>query len=562
MQIPEIVINSLNLQSEEEIREFLLTALQWAEFAERYFKNPDDLDKPLRLEPGQRKAINALQFGYDIDYVPSNYIIKNPPKIVVMIWSRQTGKTTGVVTGAATILVLQPGVKIGVMAQSETMAKEFIQRTADILRNSPFKSHIEKITKMEVRMKHGGYMRAHTTSESIRGQSYHYLILDEAARIEDEIIEGAALDTARKIGKRVIMLSTPAGYGGSLVKYYQQGLRTRPIICKNCFTNFTQAHFKTTQFDPIIMARGLPPCPECGFELEDGQSEKEDIMTDEKIIEGKTYFYGVGHYTVISIDPFSSSFYSKDEILEELRRRGNTATARQELLGEIIAEGQGVFRKEWLDAAEDPVLQNIFMKKKNINYIMGVDYGKVHDNSVAVIGHEDPKSRQIIVDYLRIIRSGNIEYEDIKNDLIEIVSYFKPIWILADATGIGEPVIEFMEKDLIRIGWQGRIYSNKTNHLGFYIDPKTKPDLIENLVTYFARKRIRMPTKYDGDMGVLYNELLNFSYDITKTNYLKYGVQSEHDDTVIAVALMVWGHKHKPWIPLDAAFDLPRGELL
>jgi len=556
MNQSQSMLSSLNINTREDINEFLLISLKWTKFAETHFKNPDDSDLPLRLEPVQTKTINALQFGYDIDAVPYNYTVKSPPKIVVLICPRQFGKSVGVSAGVGTILAIQPGMKIGVMGMSEESAKLLIDKTRFFIENSPYKIHLKKSLKMELIMDHGGFMKAFATSHGIRGQSFHYVLLDECAQIDDEIIEGAALDTARKIGRRVIMLSTPKGYGGILVRYYLQGLKTRTVICKKCFTEFTQAHFKVN-FGPIFMPKGLPPCSECGFYLEDSPPKSNP---DIKV--GKTYFYGIGHYTVVPVDPFTSTFYPKEKVLEELRMRGNTPTARQELLGEIIAEGSGVFRKEWIDKCTDTALENIFTKDEKCSYMLGIDFGKSHDNSVACIGHEDSKTGNVILDYIKIIRSDDIEYEDIKNDLIEIVAYFKPIWILADATGMGEPVIEWMEKDLIQIGWQGRIYCNKDKHLGFIFDAKSKPDLIENLVEYFARGRIRIPPKYDGDMSDLHEELLAFSYDVSKANYIKYGVQTSHDDTVIALALMTWGHKQKPWAPLLASFAEPRGEML
>jgi len=555
------LIQDVGIKSADDMREFLQVSLHWVKFAEAYFKNPDDTDEPLVLEVGQRKAINALQFGYDIDSVPKDFVIRNPPKIVVMIWPRQTGKTTGVACAVATILCLIPGVKVGVMGMSEESAKNIIDRVRQFLIHSPFKSQIDKNLKMEILMKHGGYVKAHSTSQGIRGQSYHYLILDEAAQIDDEIIEGAALDTTRKIGKRVVMLSTPKGYRGSLIKYYQQGLKTRPVICKKCKEELIQTYFKVGGFDAIAMAKGLPPCPECGHYLEDGPMNSVDEELKTKM-ESKTYFYGVGDYTVISINPFTCSFYSKEEILAELYRRGNTPLARQELLGEIIPEGQNVFRREWLEACMDDTMQNVMTKKANINYMMGVDFGKIHDNSVVAVGHEERDTKKLVLDYLHVIKAderGTIEYEDIKNDIIEIVKFYNPIWIIPDATGMGEPVIEVMEKDLRRIGWRGRIYSNKNNRLGFIFDMKSKPDLIENLVEYFARTRIKIPPEYEWNIDMLVNELLNFSYEMTETNYIKYGVQLTHDDTVIALALMVWGQKHKPWFAPVMRFDQQRG---
>ena len=303
------LMDHLELKTEDEIKHFILSTMHWATFAETYFMDPDDPDSPLILEIGQRKAINSLQFGWDIDYVPKDYIIKSPPKIVVMIWPRQTGKTTAVAIAVAAILCLQPGVRIGVMGMSEPSAKNLIDRIRRFLNSSPFKSEVKRNLKMEIVMKHGGFVMAHSTSQGIRGQSYHYLLLDEAAQIEDTIIEGAAMDTTRKIGKRVVLLSTPKGYQGLLVKYYMQGLRTRPIICKKCKAVYTQGSFLRGQWDAITMSRGLPACAHCGHKIEDKTFTRAEEYEDPRIrqlltvTEGQTYFFGVGDYTVISIDP-------------------------------------------------------------------------------------------------------------------------------------------------------------------------------------------------------------------------------------------------------------------
>ena len=96
------LIQDVGITSSADMRDFLRVSLHWVAFAEKYFKNPDDIESPLVLEIAQKKAINALQFGYDIDGVPKNYVIRNPPKIVVMIWPRQTVKTKGVAGGCAT----------------------------------------------------------------------------------------------------------------------------------------------------------------------------------------------------------------------------------------------------------------------------------------------------------------------------------------------------------------------------------------------------------------------------------------------------------------------------
>jgi len=538
----------------------LLASTSYVDFSQTFFQNPDFPDEPLILEPGQRKAINALQFGYDIDETPDNYINTVPPKGIVMIWPRQTGKTTAVAIFCAVTLILEPGIQMGIMAHTEAGAKNLIDRIKRILRASPFYDRVERFLKFEIDMKDGGVVRGHSNSEGIRGFSYHYLLMDEAALIDSAMIEGAALHTTRKIGKRWVMLSTPKGYGGALVKYWVQGLKTRSVICKNCLTEFNQAHFETAQFDALFMSAGLPPCAVCGHYEED---EVLDFGFDTRTI-GKTYFYGTGQYTVIAVDPWTSSFYSKEEIFEELEKMGNTPTARQELLGEIIPEGQGVFTVEWWNRAINPHRKNILNVDRSLKYVMSIDFGKIHDNSVIMIGHEDVSTKKAVLDYMKIIysRYSGKEYEDIKNDIIELVKLFHPGTIIPDSTGMGEPIVEQMEKDLRRCGWYGSIYCNKKNRLGFIFDTKSKPDLIENLQQYFARGRMEIPNEYEPDMDILKNELLNFSYEVSNTNYIKYGVQLEHDDTVIALALFVWGLRYRPWLPLFASYSDRRGDLL
>lgn len=547
------ILSDLGIENPEE---YLLKSISYIDFAETYFRNPDDSSKPLKLEAGQKQAINAIQFGYDIDATPADYINYNPPMGIVMIWPRQTGKTTAVVTFASCAVCLEPGVKIGILAQSEPTAKEIIRRIKGMLKFSPISAKIDRALTMEIEMDNGSVVRAHASSDQIRGFSYHYLIMDEASRIDDDIIEGAALHTTRKIGKRWIMLSTPKGYRGLLVKYYKQGLKTRRVICKKCLTEFTQVHFENVNFDALKMPAGMGPCPECGYEEPDETGEDGESY-------GNTFFYGAGDYTVISVDPFKSSFYPKKEIIAELERGDWSPKLRQELLGEIIPEGEGIFTLDQWQRAVDRKIKNAMQVDNRFNYIMGVDFGKVHDNSVIVVIHEDPRTKEAIVDYVKIIYSKyhGKEYEDIKNDIIDIVMAFNPTTIVPDATGMGEPIVETMSKDLIRAGWYGKIYSNKKNRLGFIFDMKSKPDLIDNLSQYFSRSLIKVPPETEPDIDVLKNELLSFSYEMTQSNYIKYGVQIEHDDTVIALALALWALRYRPWVAPQAVFAVRRGEL-
>ena len=79
-------------------------------------------------------------------------------------------------------------------------------------------------------------------------------------------------------------------------------------------------------------------------------------------------------------------------------------------------------------------------------------------------------------------------------------------------------------------------------------EKRSKIDLIDNLVNLFQRELISIPeAREPGGIKTMWEEFINFGYDHTPNNNIKYGTQRGHDDTVIAVALMAWGLREPPW---------------
>ncbi|KKL52421.1 hypothetical protein LCGC14_2285660, partial [marine sediment metagenome] len=77
-----------------------------------------------------------------------------------------------------------------------------------------------------------------------------------------------------------------------------------------------------------------------------------------------------------------------------------------------------------------------------------------------------------------------------------------------------------------------------------------------NLIALFSRNphALQMPPGSEPEIGELVTELLRFEVEIMEAGYFKYGVQSYHDDRVIALALSLWGHRRKPWFTPKAEF--------
>ena len=59
--------------------------------------------------------------------------------------------------------------------------------------------------------------------DSVRGFSFHYLIIDEGAFIKDTAINEAILPTLTAIGRKCLMISTPKGKSGWFYEYHLRG---------------------------------------------------------------------------------------------------------------------------------------------------------------------------------------------------------------------------------------------------------------------------------------------------------------------------------------------------
>jgi hypothetical protein len=221
-----------------------------------------------------------------------------------------------------------------------------------------------------------------------------------------------------------------------------------------------------------------------------------------------------------------------------------------------------------LEACALPELHNYIKIEPNVSYTLGVDFGKLHDATVFCVGHKDHDGIQIL-DYIEVLPGeGGMSYEDIRYRLLKLVGLYNPVWAVLDANGIGDPIVEQIDRDIVALRrhdvkciYKGqdlhvprnrkistRIYSNKKNRIGFVTEMNSKIDLIDGAVNAFSRKQVRIPMEHEPGVKKLWEELLNYGYDYTLSKNIKYGTQRGHDDTVIAFAMMLWGLRERPWV--------------
>lgn len=512
------------------------TAFRAVDFAEKFFPDENRPWELIKLTNSQKDAIDSIQFGFPLRKFDFEEI-KKAPKGVVMIWPRQTGKTTGVAYGVDSLLFIEPGCSVGIIAATEKQSKKLFNKIKKIIKNSILWDYVVKKTLRVdfLELTNGSYVECWPCTDGIEGSTYTYLCVDEAALMDEEIIFTSAMPTVTH-GKRWIMLSTPKGPKGNFIDYYYRGLETRPIICNACGEKFPQAAFTVDHFPngkmPIDQ---MHKCPLCG---------------------AHDYKYGMGIFAVPWVDAWHDGLRKEEDVKRLLDEAGWTPRSRQEYLGEIISDASMVFLGEWIKECTDSKLTNYMKKNREIAYVLGVDYGRKHDASCFYVTHRDVRTGKIVLDFAMSVAGEFDEhrtYRYIREKLMKVIAFFNPIWVVPDATGLGDPLVEELENDLKFLRRSGgmrvqtRIFNNRDNTKGYIISRTSKPDLIGNLIKLFSTNMVKIPAGTEPEIGKLIEELLRFECDDTPgSDYIKYGTQSFHDDRVIALALSCWGHRQQP----------------
>jgi hypothetical protein len=103
---------------------------------------------------------------------------------------------------------------------------------------------------------------------------------------------------------------------------------------------------------------------------------------------------------------------------------------------------------------------------------------------------------------------------------------------LADSTGVGDPIVEDLQKN-------GHVE-------GVKFTSQSKQQMMEGLALAIQQREIRIPA------GVIKNELESFEYEYTRTGVRYSAPSGLHDDCVCALALAVMGRRRKTDVWFEA----------
>lgn len=149
------------------------------------------------------------------------------------------------------------------------------------------------------------------------------------------------------------------------------------------------------------------------------------------------------------------------------------------------------------------------------SYVMGADIAKTTDYTVLTVmddnGHVCGWERFSQLDWVFITKR-----------IVNLARTYNAR-ILIDASGVGNPVLDMLNREQVRVE-------------GYKFTEASKKDLIENLSIAMDNKAISYP-----NIPELVNELKLFGYTQTPAGTVHYGApEGYHDDCVISLALAAW----------------------
>lgn len=194
---------------------------------------------------------------------------------------------------------------------------------------------------------------------------------------------------------------------------------------------------------------------------------------------------------------------------------------RQEVAAEFLLESAGVFR-----GIKDCIKGTLLPPQPGRRYVMGVDLARLRDFTVITI--LDMKSKHLVYHERFNQMSWEVQYHKI----LEVAKRYNHALTYMDATGIGDPVIEAVQRAGLRV-----VPYKITGSVA-------KQQLIDKLRVNIENQNISFPYVRE-----LVNELECYEVSVTEGGVAKYSApQGKHDDCVISLALAVWGVDTAPFV--------------
>ena len=208
--------------------------------------------------------------------------------------------------------------------------------------------------------------------------------------------------------------------------------------------------------------------------------------------------------------PTSANPYIDPEEIEAARLDMTEAAFHQEYLALFVSWEGSVFRHVSEAATAYPRTE----PEPGHEYVIGCDWGRSKDYTVFVV--LDTTTRSMVA----MDRSNRVDYTVQRNRLRALWEVWRPLTVIAEQNSIGQPVIEQLTRDGMRIE-------------PFTTTHASKAQAIEALALAFERGDIRILND-----PVLVSELVAYRAEPLPSGLMRYGAPSgQHDDCVTALSI-------------------------
>ena len=201
--------------------------------------------------------------------------------------------------------------------------------------------------------------------------------------------------------------------------------------------------------------------------------------------------------------------------LEAIKKEIPAMAYSQEFLCEFGDDSTSVFK-----GVDFCISGGLEPYRREYSYVTGVDLAKMEDYTVLITICRETRH---VVSYRRCT---DVEWTVQKEMIIDEINKYRSMAVI-DATGVGDPIFE----DLKRVGVNARPFKfNNTN----------KKEIIDRLSVCIEQRLITFP-----EIVPLIDELKTYAYELTPSRNVRYNAPNGmHDDSVISLALAVWGMRN------------------
>ena len=154
-------------------------------------------------------------------------IIGGPEKYITVVSPRQQGKSLLLVNLLLYYGINDKGSKIGVVAPIYSQARKLMEDLYEAIKDSGI-VEATNFSNHEIKLKTGSkiYFRSSEREDGLRGYTFSYLFLDEAAYQTEDAWKRAIQPTALVHGKKCVLFSTPRGRQSWFYEMFQMGQDT------------------------------------------------------------------------------------------------------------------------------------------------------------------------------------------------------------------------------------------------------------------------------------------------------------------------------------------------